>query len=130
MVHFLGLGLVPVLVLVLQKPHSHVHAHVVYHPLNLVVLDPVDRSSETGIVVGIAYYSVLSHQLDSIEGTGGRKQEWTYSEGYVVVSYSGCRIAEGVLLGLALGGGYLGYGSYDVEGGYSSLVPDRACREV
>jgi len=73
MVHFLGLGLVPVLVLVLQKPHSHVHAHVVYQPLNLVVLDPVDRSSETGIVVGIAYYSVLSHQLDSIKETRREK---------------------------------------------------------
>ena len=47
-----------------------------------------------------------------------------------MVSYSGCRTGVEVLLGLDLGGGYLGYGSYDVEGGYSSLVPDRAYREV
>ena len=45
-------------------------------------------------------------------------------------SCSGCRIAEGVLLGLDLGGGYLDYGSCDVVGDCSSLVPDRVYRVV
>jgi len=47
-----------------------------------------------------------------------------------VESYSGCRTGVGVLLGLDLGGGYLDYGSYDVVGDCSSLVPDRAYRVV
>ena len=58
--------------------------------------------------------------------------EWTYGGEYVEESYLGCKTAEGVLLGLALGDGYLGsgVGSYDVVGDCSSLVPDRVFRGV
>jgi hypothetical protein len=54
-VHSLALVLDP------RKLHSHVHAHVVFHPPGVQV--QVDRSFGIVMVVGIAYYSVLSHQL-------------------------------------------------------------------
>jgi hypothetical protein len=65
----------------------------------------------------------------SRESEKGEK-EWTYDEEYVVESYLGYKTAVGVLLGLGLGGGYLGYGSYDVVGDCSFLVQDRAFRVV
>jgi hypothetical protein len=48
------------LVLAPRKLHSHVHVHVVFHPPGVLV--QVDRSFGIVMVVGIAYYSVLSHQ--------------------------------------------------------------------
>ena len=58
--------------------------------------------------------------------------EWTYGGEYVVESYLGYKTVVGVLLGLGLGGGYLGsgVGSYDVVGDCSSLVQDRVFRGV
>lgn len=71
MVH--SLALAPVLAVVPPKLHSHVHVHVVFHPLPLEVLVQVDRSFGIVMVVGIAYYSVLSHQLSLVKRKkGGR----------------------------------------------------------
>jgi hypothetical protein len=61
-------SLAPVLAVVPRKLHSHVHGHVVCHrPGVLEVRVQVDRSFGIVMVVGIAYYSVLSRQLNSIE---------------------------------------------------------------
>jgi hypothetical protein len=65
MVH--SLALAPVLAVVPQKLHSHVHVHVVSHPLPLEVRVQMDRSFGIVMVVGIACYSVLSHQLSLLE---------------------------------------------------------------
>jgi hypothetical protein len=123
------------LALDLRKLHSHVHVHVVFHPLPREVLVQVDRSFGIVMVVGIAYYSVLSHQpslvgMKILEESEEEEKERTYDEEYVVESYLGYRTAVGVLLGLDLGDGYLDYGSCDVVGDCSFLVPDRAYRVV
>jgi hypothetical protein len=128
-----SLVLAPVLAVVPQKLHSHVHAHVVSLPLGVLV--QVDRSFGIVMVVGIAYYSVLSHQpslvgMKILEESEEEEKERTYDEEYVVESYLGYRTAVGVLLGLDLGDGYLDYGSCDVVGDCSFLVPDRAYRVV
>jgi hypothetical protein len=47
-----------------------------------------------------------------------------------VESYLDCRTAVGVLLGPGPDDGYLDYGSCDVVGDCSFLVPDRAYRVV
>jgi hypothetical protein len=60
-----SLALAPVLAVVLQTPHSHVHAHVVFHRPEVRVQE--DRSFGIVMVVGIAYYSVLSHQPSLVE---------------------------------------------------------------
>jgi hypothetical protein len=108
---------------------------VVFHPLPLEVRVQVDRSFGIVMVVGIAYYSVLSHQpslvgMKILEDSEEEEKERTYDGEYVVESYLGYRTAVGVLLGLDLGDGYLGYGSYDVVGDCSSPVRDRAFRVV
>jgi hypothetical protein len=121
------------LALDLRKLHSHVHVHVVFHPLPREV--QVDRSFGIVMVVGIAYYSVLSHQpslvgMKILEESEEEEKERTYDEEYVVESYLDCRTAVGVLLGPGPDDGYLDYGSYDVVGDCSSPVRDRAFRVV
>ena len=120
------------LVLDLRKLHSHVHGHVVFHRPGVLV--QVDRSFGIVMVVGIAYYSVLSHQLSLVEIKVSEEieegeKEWTYDGEYVVESYLDCKTVVGVLLDLDLGDGYLD-GSCDVVDDCSFLVQDRAFRGV
>ena len=121
------------LVLDPRRSHSHAHGHAVFHRPGVLV--QVDRSFGIVMVVGIAYYSVLSHQpslvgMKILEDSEEEEKERTYDGEYVVESYLGYRTAVGVLLGPGPDDGYLDYGSYDVEDDCSSLVQDRAFRGV